>query len=37
MEIAGRELANEPNFHFLSKPYEPANLLRLIRTRLDTN
>jgi len=35
IEVAGRDLANEPDFHFLPKPYIPAALLRIVRTRLD--
>jgi hypothetical protein len=35
VDVAGRDLADEPDFHFLPKPYTPPNLLRLVRQRLE--
>jgi len=35
LEVAGRDLALEPDFHFLPKPYHPPSLLRAIRNRIE--
>ena len=35
LEVAGRDLALEPDFHFLPKPYHPPSLLRAIRSRIE--
>ncbi|MFM2081445.1 MAG: hypothetical protein RL380_136, partial [Verrucomicrobiota bacterium] len=37
VDVAGRDLADEPDFHFLPKPYHPPSLLRAVRNRLEAN
>ncbi|MFM2081484.1 MAG: hypothetical protein RL380_175 [Verrucomicrobiota bacterium] len=37
VDVAGRDLAEEPDFHFLPKPYHPPSLLRAVRARLEAD